>query len=361
MSGIDITFWQEFGAKLLGVFESITESRDDVVAIQSRIKTPESIQYKLERKELNHVGMLSDVVGIRITVKEAGDIEPLFVAVSSELTVIETIIRESRERGNQSLPLPISDDVVRVTTENPFDVLTLVVMLDERRANLPEWRTFARCRAEVQVLTSFADAWLRAEHAWAYKRTRDEPRPDLATLKVTLRLSAILEEFAALLEDPNIHEKRDIHPFLEKHPFLLHPNPADVFSEVAIGLGTEYRVDFLVREADSSYVLVEIENVKHRLFNANGDFTAQVGHAQRQVEDWQQWIDENLSLVQRHYPDIVSPKGLVVIGRSRDLSREERARLARRNANLRGRLTIWTYDDLLENARQFVESLQRYL
>lgn len=118
-------------------------------------------------------------------------------------------------------------------------------------------------------------------------------------------------------------------------------------------------MDFLIRQPDSSYLAVEIENPKHRLFNSNGDFAAQVNHAQRQVEDWQQWIEENLSLVQKRYRDMLSPMGLVVIGRNRDLSKEERLRLARRNTNLRGRLAILTYDNLIESARQFIEAIRR--
>ena len=84
-------------------------------------------------------------------------------------------------------------------------------------------------------------------------------------------------------------------------------------------------------------------------------------HAQRQVEDWQEWIEDNLPTVQKVYPDMSSPRGLVVIGRLTEMSGQEKKRLARRNTNLRGRLTIWTYDHLVNNAKAFITSLRNNL
>lgn len=132
-------------------------------------------------------------------------------------------------------------------------------------------------------------------------------------------------------------------------------------SEVAIGLGTERRIDFLIRKPDGSYILVEIENPKARLFVKSGDFSKELNRAIRQVEDWQEWIENNLQTVERRYPGIRSPESLIVIGRSLRLTSEERSRLARRNVNTRGRVTIRTYDDLLEEAKAYVRSLARYL
>ena len=120
-------------------------------------------------------------------------------------------------------------------------------------------------------------------------------------------------------------------------------------------------MDFVIREADGSYVLIELESPKQRLFTRSGDFTAIVNHAMRQVEDWQEWIEENVGTAQRFLPGIIAPRGLVVVGRSSLLSTRDVSRLARRNANLRGRLAIWTYDDAIAGARAFTNAMQRAL
>jgi hypothetical protein len=168
----------------------------------------------------------------------------------------------------------------------------------------------------------------------------------------------VLTQFERLIDQVSIHEKRDIHPFLKRHQYLLFASPDLVFSEVPIGMGTKYRIDFLVQKPDSTYLLVEIENPQARLFIKSGDFSADVNHAIRQVEDWQEWIEANLPTVERSYPGIRAPEALVVIGRDRGLSSAERDRLARHNVNMRGRVMIRTYDDLLRDARAYVRSIR---
>jgi hypothetical protein len=174
-------------------------------------------------------------------------------------------------------------------------------------------------------------------------------------------LSDALMQFEALIEQPNVHEKRDVHTFLKSHDFILFPNPDAVKSEVPIGLGTEFRIDFLIRRPDSSYLLIEIENPHAQLFTKAGDFSVAVNHALRQVEDWQEWIEANLPTVERYYPSIRSPEAWVIIGRDCQLSGPDRRRLARRNINMRGRVAIRTYDDMLRDAESYIQSILRAL
>ena len=53
--------------------------------------------------------------------------------------------------------------------------------------------------------------------------------------------------------------KNWIHPFIKREPFLPSPD-SGISSGVQIGLGTEYKLDFLIRKPNGIYVLVEIEN-----------------------------------------------------------------------------------------------------
>lgn len=72
-------------------------------------------------------------------------------------------------------------------------------------------------------------------------------------------------------------------------------------------------------------------------------------------------MEQNLPLVERHYPGLRSPEGWVIIGRSSGLTDFEKRRLLRRNINMRGRITIRTYDDLIEEAKAYVRSVERAL
>ena len=128
---------------------------------------------------------------------------------------------------------------------------------------------------------------------------------------LTQHLEDMVARFERLLEKPGVHEKRDIHPF---------PNGNNFF----------YYIPILLK-------------------------------CSQQIEDWQEWIEDNLSTVQKLYPDMSSPRGCVVIGRLAGLSDGEKRRLARRNINLRGRLTIWTYDHLINSAKASIASLRKNL
>lgn len=233
---------------------------------------------------------------------------------------------------------------------------------DPRRRDADRSPAAGGGQVDIIIKTVVESAWNEVEHLFRYdtvgpanERAREAHRADV------LRLESVVEHLEGLLAVPSVHEKRDVHPLLAGHPFLLHPNPSQVWSEFALGVGTEYRLDFVVREADGSYVLVELESPRHSLFTRSGDFTAIVNHAIRQVEDWQEWIEDNLPTVQKVLPGIIAPKGLVIVGRSRDFSQRERTRLARRNSNFGGRIAIRTYDDIVAGARAFLGAMNRAL
>lgn len=214
----------------------------------------------------------------------------------------------------------------------------LTVSIGAERAKLPEWKAFDGLRAEIQIKTALAHAWDEVQHLSAHTVAKDASASSklLTGIEEADRLNQIVNDFAVLIEKPGVHEKREIHSFLNNHKFILHPNPEEIWSEVPIGLGTEFRMDFMIREAEGEFVLTEIEKPRHKLFTKEGDFAAAVNHAQRQVEDWQDWVEDNLSTMQKTYPGIISPKGLVIIGRSRGLLDSEERKLRRRNINLRG-------------------------
>jgi ppGpp synthetase/RelA/SpoT-type nucleotidyltranferase len=355
--------WKEFSNRMEDLLITIFAPHNFVYKIESRIKSLGSIEDKLRRLKINNLNEIRDIVGFRIIVATQYDMIKTCKLLISELKVDE--IRYYNI--NDKIVNVINDSIKYLSFQSSihlkassFESIFFYSGISTKRSHLPEWNQFIDHRAEIQIMTVFFNAYSEACHALQYK-ANDKAIIDIPVIDVTSRLTLILNQFQKLINNNKIHEKKDIHPFLEKHFFILHPNPAELFSEVAIGLGTEFKIDFLIRESDGKYLLVEIENPKHPLFIKAGDFSCQVNHALKQVEDWQQWIEDNLPLVQRKYPDMISPCGLVVIGRSQNLSNRERQRLERRNINFRGKIIIWTYDDLVKNAKSFIESIKNNL
>jgi ppGpp synthetase/RelA/SpoT-type nucleotidyltranferase len=297
--------------------------------IRSRIKTWESVREKLMRVGTGRVADISDLVGIRLIVPD----------VQSLLSVSEAIRKDFRVASMEAQTLGFGDSaihfVLRAAASFPDDV-----------------------SAEVYVLTAAENARRTLEQALNYSGPRADSGVSSSIESGIGALTNVLNQFESLIDRTGVHEKRNVHPFLKEHDFILFASPDVVSSEVPIGLGTEYRMDFLVQKPDSSYLLVEIENPQAELFSKSGDFSAGVNHAIRQVEDWQEWIEANLQTVEHYYPGIRAPEAWVVIGRDRNLSSAERRRFFRRNVNMRGRVAIKTYDDLLQDARAYVRSIR---
>lgn len=154
---------------------------------------------------------------------------------------------------------------------------------------------------------------------------------------------AVWMEFADLLSE-EVDEKT-LHEFIRLHPALLSLYGRTVDSEVR--LGNQYRIDLVVRTNDvrESVLLVELEHHRHSIFTASGQPRAEISHAVQQVQDWFRWIRENPNHEFSKSLDGIPPEGLVVAGRSRELTEERRTRLAHLNAT--NPVRIITYDELL--------------
>ncbi|SHO53840.1 Shedu anti-phage system protein SduA domain-containing protein [Desulfopila aestuarii] len=147
----------------------------------------------------------------------------------------------------------------------------------------------------------------------------------------------------------NPKKEEDIQQLLTKHPVLLDPFVNELFSKQQ--LGNDFITDYVVRRTNNQYILVEIENSTDKLFNKNGSFSSSLVEAVSQVRDFQAWVSDNLHYAQKKLPGIKHPEGLVVIGRSSDLSDIESKRLSEENHSRRGHIKIITYDELIETAK----------
>lgn len=167
-------------------------------------------------------------------------------------------------------------------------------------------------------------------------------------------------------------DEGDIQRFLEAHPRLL-------VQHLTLGrrswvipkkrLGSEHETDFVIaQKATDGYVwnAVELERPQAKMFNKNGDPSAALTHALRQINDWREWLSQNLDYATRPpersglnlidiHPEL---EGTIIIGRDADFDR--RANSARRQRLERvHRVKIETYDWLFTQASERLASLDK--
>src|SRR5882724_1806868 len=282
----------------------------NTIDVRSRIKSWEAIREQLSRKRFSHITDFVDLIGIRVVVPDVDTLNEVGDAIASKFLVTVQETMHLREEESSSY----------IIARNGSSLSRGIA-------------------AEIQVLTATEEARRALAHDLGYRLAKKQAREETDRGAIT-RLTRLIEDFVVLIEQPNVHEKHDVHPYLKNHPFLLYQGPDVLVSEVRIGMGTEFQMDFLVRRPDGTYILIEIENPKAPIVTQSGDFSSAVNHALCQVEDWQEWIEQNLPTVDKYYPGIRSPEAWVIIGRSRGLAKIGERRIARRNINMRGRITL---------------------
>jgi hypothetical protein len=170
----------------------------------------------------------------------------------------------------------------------------------------------------------------------------------------TATLSALLMVLSDVLSDPQTNEKA-VHRLLAEYPLIIDVHGSGVMSEVR--LGKDYRIDLVIQyELDSKRLaLVELEHPNRRLFTRKGRLCAHITHAIHQVEDWLQWWREHPSEVPSGLDSSVPIEGLVVVGRSAQMSDDERTRLLHLNSTRH--VKVVTYDELLDRIERLIQKL----
>lgn len=203
-------------------------------------------------------------------------------------------------------------------------------------------------RADLQALQWLVDLALPPELA-----VEDGPEQAIHAIE------QLLHEFEKLLDKPDIDEVQDIQPFLKnsKHRVLLSPQCKEVWPQKQ--LGNKHQVDFIVREYDDSYTAIELKLPNVPLFTKALNPSHQVKDGLQQLRDYCDYIDLNRDSVEREegLPGIIQPRGILVIGRRKDLSPETAQKLASINRDS-VRFTIMTYDDLIDRARALINSVK---
>jgi hypothetical protein len=212
--------------------------------------------------------------------------------------------------------------------------------------NLANWKPeTATLRAEKDILAAVVARQLHEDHY----RTLD-PKADARR-----ELGALLQRYKDLL-DSEPEREEILQRFLDENPVLLCPTHVKKWPKLPLG---QRKTDFVFREGSGEYILVELEPSTHKLFLKDGHPSKELNHARGQIVDWKRYLEDNLSTVQREYGLLgisTSPQSLIVIGRSRSLTENNRRFLVTLG-NESPKLRILTYDDIYDDARAVVENL----
>lgn len=166
-------------------------------------------------------------------------------------------------------------------------------------------------------------------------------------------MMAIWLSFAELVADSKANEGH-LHDFILKRPVIISEFGDHVISEVS--LDGKYFVDLLARRQGMmpKVWLIELEQANHRIITQGGQETKEVTHAVQQVNDWLRWWRSRSDHPLVKESADVEPRGVVIIGRSSQLTAEDRIKLAHNN---QGRnVEVITYDELLDKFGDFILS-----
>lgn len=157
-----------------------------------------------------------------------------------------------------------------------------------------------------------------------------------------------------LLHNP-LTKERELHKLLLQNSDIFSSAGIRVLSEVRFG--NKFRADLVIQVANDNrrVLLVELERANLPLFTQTGAPYAHVTHALQQVEDWMRFWNEYPNEVPAPLDATITPAGVVVIGRSKFLSEDDKRRLLSLNSNRR--IQLITYDDLISRVEQYVTTI----
>ena len=190
--------------------------------------------------------------------------------------------------------------------------------------------------------------------------TEDLTQQD-ATGHVADLLEAYCTEFLHLLDTAGGDEET-LHQWLNdpSHRLFLDPGAQQVGSKLPFG---DRVSDFVVRRADQTYKLVEIEQAAKKVFRpSDSEPSAHFNHACQQVRDWKRYIRDNVHTVRTELGlrGIDVPHGMVVMGRSAHIV-DETARTRWRDLKTSSGLELHTYDEICDSVSAVAQSLRLLL
>ena len=166
----------------------------NVHEIIGRVKTVESLEGKVKRKNYSNLAEITDLCGIRIITYFSDDVDKIAELISQEFEVdVENTIDKRK-----------SED----PTKFGYVSLHYVVSLKEENSSSILYRRFENIKLEIQIRTVMQHAWAEIEHDLGYKSKEDIPdqyRRQFSRLAGLIELAD--ENFLQLKNNINNYEK----------------------------------------------------------------------------------------------------------------------------------------------------------
>lgn len=153
----------------------------------------------------------------------------------------------------------------------------------------------------------------------------------------TWDLNKVKQDLDAVFENNSEVQLLDVlknNSFLFYHLYSRKAGIQPNFSEVFFA--NEMRCDFAWLNDNSDgpeWVLVEIEKPKMRLFNKNGDPSAELNHAIEQVKSWDRYFKENPGEKKRIFGAVSRFRFILVAGTRNDWQKEAAIKWRAHNNN----------------------------
>lgn len=197
-------------------------------------------------------------------------------------------------------------------------------------------------------------------HGFLGSRSREIGEVNLTKMYEKSSLERIRAEFSQLLLEKKLLEEK-IQKFIEHNPILLHqfvPNVEDgiifkpKFSNKFIG-------DFAFTTPQNELLLIEIEPLI-TLTTKGGRMSSKLTHAFGQVNDWLNKIDDHKAAVLDDLgvqPEKVGKvRGVVIAGRNSGHDQKQLRNIKRTD---HGRVSFFTYDDILSSIDILIDSMKK--
>ena len=159
--------------------------------VECRTKEIHSLEQKISRKKIQTLKSITDLSGIRIILYYQDDVDKV----------------NSLLRKNFKIDESNSIDKAEILETNEFGYLSVhyIVQLDSKRNKLPEWKSYSKLKAEVQVRTVLQHSWASISHELSYKRKIEIPKGLSRKLFRLAGLFELADEQFMLIRDEHLH------------------------------------------------------------------------------------------------------------------------------------------------------------
>lgn len=163
----------------------------------------------------------------------------------------------------------------------------------------------------------------------------------------------LLEKFEQMLITHS-NDEPAFQSFFCEYPQLLDPMAVQVWSQPDFHGALE--PDFVVRRADDSYVVIEIECPAKQLVTGGNRLSQYATHAESQAVEYEDFLSVRAPEARVHFPNFRRAECLAVVGVERTLQAAQRQALLRANGR-RQNSKVVGFDWLLGRARAVVSNV----